>query len=117
MSVNTDLSPSFLLPGIFGQLDLRQGAVMLGGYSKSVIVVGYKSSAGLAQLNSPTVLSNDADIAAQVGTDSDLAEDVRACFSVPGVRGVVLSVDLVLTVEARPVLEVVAPPVAAAGKR
>jgi len=89
MSVNTDLSPSFLLPGIFGQLDLRQGAVMLGGYSKSVIVVGYKSSAGLAQLNSPTVLSNDADIAAQVGTDSDLAEDVRACFSVPGVRGVV----------------------------
>jgi len=29
----------------------------------------------------------------------------------------VLSVDLVLTVEARPVLEVVAPPVAAAGKR
>lgn len=71
-----------------GQIDLRTGTVGLGQFSRSILVVGHKSSSGAAAMNAPQVINGDSDIDAFLGPDCDLAEDCRAIFSVPGVKGV-----------------------------
>lgn len=89
MPINTDILDSNVIPGVFGQIDLRSGSGSVGGFVKSVLIVGYKKSGSLAPFNIPVDVFGDSDIDAQVGTDSDLAEDARAAFDVPNVRGVV----------------------------
>lgn len=89
MPINTDISNSNVIPGVFGQISLQSGSNSLGALAKSVLVVGYKRSGGLAAYNVPIAVYGDSDINAQVGEDSDLAEDARALFDTPNVRGVV----------------------------
>lgn len=89
MPINSDISNSNVVPGVFGQIDLRSGSGSLGGFAKSLLIIGYKKSGSLAPFNVPVPVSGDADINAQVGADSDLAEDARAAFDVPNVRGIV----------------------------
>lgn len=89
MPINTDISNSNVVPGVMGQIDLRSGSGSLGTLAKSLLIIGYKKSGALAAYNVPVDVGGDADIDAQVGTDCDLAEDARAAFDVPGVRGVV----------------------------
>lgn len=89
MSIDTDISSSQTVPGVFGQIDLQSGSGSLGNVPKSVLIVGFKKPGSLAAFNIPVIVTGDADINAQVGVDSDLAEDARACFDVPNVRGTV----------------------------
>lgn len=85
MPINTDVSNSNVIPGVMGQIDLRSGSGSLGTLAKSVLIIGY--SLGVAPYNVPVDVTGDADIDAAVGPDSDLAEDARALFDVPNVRG------------------------------
>lgn len=85
MPINTDVSATDVIPGVYGQIDLGSGSGQLGTNAKSVLLIGY--SRGTAPLNQPVDVTGDTDIKLAVGVDSDLAEDARAVFDVPGVRG------------------------------
>jgi phage tail sheath gpL-like len=89
VTINSDISRSTVIPGIYGQIDLQSGSKSLGSTEKAVVIVGYKKSGALAPYNLPVVVTGDGDINAQVGINSDLAEDARAIFDTPGVRGTV----------------------------
>ena len=89
MPINSDITNSNVIPGVFGQVDLRSGSGSLGTLAKSLLIIGYKKSGSLAPFNVPVDVTGDADIDAQVGPDSDLAEDARAAFDTPNVRGIV----------------------------
>ena len=87
MTINSDITSSQVVPGVFGQIDLGSGSSSLGTLAKSLIIIGYKRSTGNAAFNVPIEVTGDADIDAAVGTDSDLADDARAAFDTPNVRG------------------------------
>lgn len=87
MSINTDITSSQVVPGVFGQIDLGSGSNSLGSLAKSILIIGYKRSTGTAPFNVPIDVTGDADIDAAVGTDSDLADDARTAFDTPNVRG------------------------------
>jgi phage tail sheath gpL-like len=89
VTINSDISRSTVIPGVYGQISLSSGSKSLGNTTKGILLVGYKASGGIAAYNVPVEVTGDADINAQVGMNSDLAEDARAAFDTPGVRGTV----------------------------
>lgn len=89
MTINSDISRSTVIPGVYGRISLLTGSGSSGSSDKSVLIVGYKTPGALAPYNIPVPVTGDDDINAQVGIACDLAEDARAILDTPGVRGVV----------------------------
>jgi len=80
--LNPDLPPSsWRVPGIYISLDLRGSSAGIGNLSKRILLVGHKTSTGIAPLNTVVPLQGQATANLSFGRGSDLARLHAAALS------------------------------------
>lgn len=83
-AVNTDLSPGYVLPGVYVQYNLAGTGTSLGIPQLRALLVGYKSAAGIAAQDAPTLCSGQSDANLKAGQGSELARLYAAFISQVG---------------------------------
>src|SRR4051812_36519043 len=71
--LNSDLSSNWLIPGIYISLDLRGSSAGIGSLAKRILLVGHKTSAGVAPLNTVVQLQGQSRANLKFGRGSDLS--------------------------------------------
>lgn len=78
---NSDLPVNWLIPGIYIQLDLRGSAAGLGNVAKRILVIGHKTSTGIAALNTVYAVQGQGQANLMFGRGSDAARMFAAAQS------------------------------------
>jgi phage tail sheath gpL-like len=78
---NTDLPSSWLVPGVYIQLNLNGSGSGLNSATKRILLLGYKTSSGSAQVDAPIQVFAQSDANTYFGAGSDLARLYAATLS------------------------------------
>jgi phage tail sheath gpL-like len=78
---NTDLSPGYLLPGVFVQLNLQGAGAALNNPQLRALIVGYKTAGGSASPDTPVLVTGQQDVDTRCGRGSDAARNYAAFIS------------------------------------
>ena len=81
---NTDLPSSWLIPGVYLQLNLNGSGAGLNSATKRLLLVGYKGAVGNAPQDTPIQILQQSDANTAFGQGSDLARMYAAAVSQVG---------------------------------
>lgn len=81
---NTDLSPGYLLPGVFVQLNLQGAGTALNNPQLRALLIGYKLASGTAAQDTPVLVTGQQDVNQRCGQGSDAARLYAAFMSQVG---------------------------------
>lgn len=80
-AVNTDLSPGYVLPGVYVQFNFTGSGTTLGLPTLRALLVGYKSSSGIAAQDAPILCTGQGDADLKAGRGSELTRLYAAFLS------------------------------------
>ncbi len=72
-AVNTDLSPGYVLPGVYVQFNFTGTGTSLGVPQLRALLVGYKSATGIAAQDAPALGTGQSDANQKAGQGSEVA--------------------------------------------